>query len=58
MMDVFYNRQGIGDVLILPIKEGNRYEWKKETNDDITKITSIEGKCLDIISFKLPHILI
>lgn len=45
-MDVFYNRQGIGDVLILPIKEGNRYEWKKETNDDITKITSIEGEVL------------
>lgn len=45
-MDVFYNRQGIGDVLILPIKEGNRYELKEETNDDITKITSTDGEVL------------
>ncbi|CEI84583.1 putative tRNA-binding protein YtpR [Oceanobacillus oncorhynchi subsp. incaldanensis] len=45
-MDVFYNRQGIGDVLILPIKEGNRYELKQETNGDITKITSADGEVL------------
>lgn len=46
MMDVFYNRQGIGDVLILPVKEGNRYELKEETNNDITKITSTDGEVL------------
>ncbi|WP_152657272.1 YtpR family tRNA-binding protein [Oceanobacillus sp. CFH 90083] len=45
-MDVFYNRQGIGDVLILPVKEGNRYELKEETNDNITKITSTDGEVL------------
>ncbi|GAA0312692.1 YtpR family tRNA-binding protein [Oceanobacillus oncorhynchi subsp. oncorhynchi] len=45
-MDVFYNRQGIGDVLILPIKEGDRYELKQETNGDITKITSADGEVL------------
>lgn len=45
-MDVFYNRQGIGDVLILPIEEGNRYELKQETNGDITKITSTDGEVL------------
>ncbi|GIO24453.1 YtpR family tRNA-binding protein [Oceanobacillus sp. J11TS1] len=45
-MDVFYNHQGIGDVLIIPIKEGNRYEIKKETNDVVTKITSTDGEVL------------
>ncbi|WP_080875007.1 YtpR family tRNA-binding protein [Oceanobacillus timonensis] len=45
-MDVFYNRQGIGDVLVLPIKEGNRYELKEENHHDITKIMSTDGEVL------------
>lgn len=45
-MDVFYNRQGIGDVLIIPIKDGNRYELNQETTDNITKITSTDGEVL------------
>ncbi|GGP14366.1 YtpR family tRNA-binding protein [Oceanobacillus neutriphilus] len=51
-MDVFYNREGIGDVLIIPIKDGNRYELKEETNDDITKITSTEGEVLGYNIFR------
>lgn len=37
-MDVFYNQQGIGDVLILPIKEGDRNNIKHETYGDVVKI--------------------
>ncbi|MUK86804.1 DUF4479 domain-containing protein [Ornithinibacillus sp. L9] len=39
-MDVFYNPKGIGDVLIIPIKEGNREEINHETIGPITKITN------------------
>lgn len=38
-MDVFYNPSGIGDVLIIPIKDGNRYELTYESFGDVTKIT-------------------
>ncbi|PAV30120.1 tRNA-binding protein [Virgibacillus profundi] len=45
-MDVFYNPNGVGDVLIIPLEEGNRYEIKHENYGDITKITSHDGKVL------------
>lgn len=45
-MDVFYNPKGIGDVLIIPIDDGNRYEVQSEKINDITKITSTDGKIL------------
>lgn len=45
-MDVFYNQAGIGDVLIIPIKEGNRYELKTETYDNLTRIASSSGEVL------------
>lgn len=38
-MHVFYNRQGIGDVLIIPIKEGDRDTFKQEAYGDVVKIT-------------------
>ncbi|MCT2535019.1 DUF4479 domain-containing protein [Aquibacillus koreensis] len=38
-MDIFYNKEGIGDVLILPIKQGDRYETTYETFGDVVKIT-------------------
>ncbi|ELK47337.1 DUF4479 domain-containing protein [Halobacillus sp. ACCC02827] len=38
-MHVFYNRQGIGDVLIIPVKEGDREEIKQEAFGDVVKIT-------------------
>ncbi|WP_194074642.1 YtpR family tRNA-binding protein [Oceanobacillus halophilus] len=45
-MDVFYNPNGIGDVLIVPIEEGNRYEVKHEKIGDIVRIVSNEGQLL------------
>ena len=39
-MDVFYNLQAMGDVLIIPIKDGKRYDIKHEKFGDITKITN------------------
>lgn len=45
-MDVFYNPNGIGDVLLIPLKDGNRYELKHEQFGDITKITSTDGDLL------------
>lgn len=38
-MHVFYNRQGIGDVLIIPIKEGDRDTFKQQAYGDVVKIT-------------------
>ena len=37
-MNVFYNPAGIGDVLLIPVKDGNRYEWTYETNGDIVRV--------------------
>lgn len=45
-MNVFYNHEGIGDVLIIPIKEGNRYEIQTEKHHDVAKITSLGGELL------------
>ncbi len=38
-MDVFYNLNGVGDVLIIPITEGERYSIKHERIGDIVRIT-------------------
>ncbi|MYL20076.1 DUF4479 domain-containing protein [Halobacillus litoralis] len=38
-MHVFYNKQGIGDVLLIPVKEGSRDEIKQESYGDVVKIT-------------------
>jgi tRNA-binding protein len=45
-MDVFYNPNGIGDVLLIPLKDGDRYEIKQEVFGDITKISSTDGSIL------------
>ncbi|MFC4022495.1 YtpR family tRNA-binding protein [Oceanobacillus longus] len=45
-MDVFYNPDGIGDVLLIPIKDGDRYEITHEKFGDITKITTNDGELL------------
>lgn len=45
-MNVFYNPEGIGDVLIIPVEDGKRYEMKHEKYGDITKITSNDGDLL------------
>lgn len=46
-MDVFYNPNGIGDVLIVPIQDtANRYEIKHETIGPVTRITDNNGTIL------------
>ncbi|QTN00111.1 DUF4479 domain-containing protein [Sediminibacillus dalangtanensis] len=45
-MDVFYNPNGIGDVLIVPIKQGNRNHIKKETFGKVVKITDEQNGAL------------
>ncbi|WP_407272257.1 YtpR family tRNA-binding protein [Radiobacillus sp. PE A8.2] len=45
-MDVFYNPAGIGDVLIIPIKQGDRYKTNFETYGDVAKIIDDEGTLL------------
>ncbi|KKE77678.1 DUF4479 domain-containing protein [Oceanobacillus caeni] len=45
-MDVFYNPDGIGDVLIIPIEDGDRYDIKFEKIADITRILSSAGKVI------------
>ncbi|SDQ41988.1 tRNA-binding protein [Virgibacillus subterraneus] len=45
-MDIFYNPKGVGDVLIVPIEDGNRYEVMHENIGDITRITGENGKVI------------
>jgi len=45
-MNAFYNNEGIGDVLMIPFKDGNRYEIKTETFGDAVKITGLNGEIL------------
>ncbi|MBO8156519.1 MAG: DUF4479 domain-containing protein [Bacillaceae bacterium] len=42
-MQVYYNKQGIGDVLIIPLKEGNRYRLSHERYQDVVKIVDEES---------------
>ncbi|WP_029329187.1 YtpR family tRNA-binding protein [Lentibacillus jeotgali] len=51
-MDVFYNQNGIGDVLIVPLKDGNRYDITHENFGDITKITDNQGEILGYNIYK------
>lgn len=45
-MNVFYNLDGIGDTLLIPFKDGIRYEIKTESHGDVTKITNDSGEVL------------
>src|SRR5690554_5742837 len=45
-MDVFYNVKGIGDVLMIPLEEGERYDIQHEKLGDIVKITNGTGHVL------------
>jgi tRNA-binding protein len=38
-MQAFYNKQGIGDVLLIAIKQGNRHSIKEERFGDVVRIT-------------------
>lgn len=54
-MDVFYNPNGIGDCLLIPLKDGDRYEIKQEAFGDITKITSTDGTILGYNIFQASN---
>ena len=45
-LDIYYNLKGIGDVLLIPIEEGDRYEITYEQIGDVIRITSTDGKVL------------
>lgn len=45
-MDVFYNNTGAVDVLIIPVKDGDRYKVKHKNFGVITRITDEEGEVL------------
>lgn len=45
-MNIFYNKDGIGDVLIIPFEDGTANEMNCEVAKDVAKITSNEGKLL------------
>src|SRR5699024_3541851 len=45
-MDMYYNSKGIGDVLLIPIEEGDRYEIIHEKIGDVVRITNTGGKVL------------
>ncbi|MFD2761882.1 YtpR family tRNA-binding protein [Lentibacillus juripiscarius] len=49
-MDIFYNPKAAGDVLIIPIKDGDRYTIRHENYGDVTKITDEQG---DILGYNL-----
>ncbi|WP_182201118.1 YtpR family tRNA-binding protein [Paraliobacillus salinarum] len=43
-MQVFYNKKGIGDCLIIMLKQGDRYELEQERFGNIVKITDRNSK--------------
>ena len=46
-MDVFYNANGVGDVLLVPLAEGDREQVKVETFGPVAKMSSAtDGKVL------------
>ncbi|SDB93978.1 tRNA-binding protein [Pelagirhabdus alkalitolerans] len=50
-MDVFYNRNGIGDVLVIPIKTGNRDDIKSDQFGDVTVIRDTESE--EVLGYNL-----
>lgn len=45
-MDVYYNQQGIGDVLIFPLGEAGRDQIRSEKHGDVVKITNEAGNII------------
>lgn len=55
-MDVFYNMHGIGDVLIIPIKQGKRENIGYETHGDVVRIyDQSDGSVLGYNIFKASN---
>lgn len=51
-MDVFYNPKGVGDVLVIPIKDGDRDEVNYVQHGNVTKIIGKEGEILGYNIFR------
>lgn len=49
---MYYNPKGIGDVLLIPIEEGNRYDVTYEKKGDVTRIIDTEG---NILGYNIMH---
>lgn len=45
-MNVYYNREGIGDVLLIEVKEGERHQFTYEKKDKVVKILDKENRTL------------
>ena len=45
-MNIFYNQTGIGDCLIIPVADGDRYEYQYENYGDVTRIIDTNGSVL------------
>lgn len=53
MMQVYYNREGLGDVLIIPLKQGeDRNEVEHTKHGDVVKITDKDGTILGYNVFR------
>ncbi len=52
-MNIYYNNEGIGDVLIIPIKEGKRYSVAFERYGDVAKIYHAQTK--ELFGFNIFH---
>ncbi|MBM7554928.1 YtpR family tRNA-binding protein [Thalassobacillus pellis] len=52
-MHVFYNPKGIGDVLIIPVKDGDRNAISQERVGDIVKITDANNG--ELLGYNLFH---
>ena len=51
-MNVFYNPNGIGDVLLIPVKDGNRYDWTYEAKGDIVRVL---GENQEVLGYNIFH---
>jgi len=51
-MDVFYNRKGIGDVLIFPLEAGDRDQVQSKMHGDVVEITDRKG---NILGYNIFH---
>ncbi|MFC2948683.1 YtpR family tRNA-binding protein [Virgibacillus sediminis] len=56
-MFVFYNPKGIGDVLIVPLKNGDRYEVSHESYGPIVRITGKDQEVLGYNIFRAGELL-
>lgn len=45
-MNLFYNPEGVGDVVLIPFKDGTTYEIECNRSKDVAKITNKEGELL------------